>query len=219
MPLDPLGLSRREQTASDRKRQGEHNPESDRFAVQQPAGKPRRCFERMTESMAQIEQSPLAKLALIPRHDRRFHTTAHRDRVLARGAAGEQLSPIALQPREEIRIRDQSVFDDLGIAGAEFASRQRVQKRGIGEDQYRLVKGADQILSMARVDGSLAADRGINLRKQRRRNLHVIKATANNRSGETGASTVKLFDFSPAGTVMQVEPMPAPASADSVAAR
>src|SRR6516165_12258950 len=39
---------------------------------------------------------------------------------------------------------------------------------------------------MARVDGSLAADRGINLRKQRRRNLHVIKATANNRSRKTG---------------------------------
>src|SRR5271166_2296675 len=46
------------------------------------------------------------------------------------------------------------------------------------------MKGTNEVLSMARVDGSLAADRGIDLCKQRRRNLHAIEAAANNRSGE-----------------------------------
>ena len=54
-----------------------------------------------------------------------------------------------LQPGEERGIADQAVFRDLGIAGAEFARRQRVEQRGVGEDQARLVEGADEVLAVA----------------------------------------------------------------------
>ena len=66
----------------------------------------------------------------------------------ARRAAGKHLAPVLLQPGEEFRPVDQPVFGDLGIAGAEFARRQRVERAGIGEHQLRLVEHADQVLAV-----------------------------------------------------------------------
>ena len=77
------------------------------------------------------------------------------------GAAGEDVLPVCFQPGEEVGVAEQAVFGDLGIAGAEFARRQRVEQRGVGDHQDRLVEGADQILAVARIDAGLAADRGI----------------------------------------------------------
>ena len=51
----------------------------------QPIGKPARRFQRMAESVAEIEQRPLAGLALVARDDRGLGAAAHRDGVLARG--------------------------------------------------------------------------------------------------------------------------------------
>ena len=42
----------------------------------------------------------------------------------------------------------------------------------VGQHQARLVKGADQVLALGRVDPGLAADRTVDLRQQRRRDLH-----------------------------------------------
>ena len=53
-------------------------------------------------------------------------------------------------------------------------------------DQDRLVEGADQILAVGGIDRGLAADRGIDLRQQRGRNLHVIEAAPHYRRGEAG---------------------------------
>ena len=77
----------------------------------------------------------------------------------APGAAGEDVLPVRLQPGEERGVAEQSVFGDLGIAGAEFALRQRVEQRGVGDHQDRLMEGADQILAVAGIDAGLAADR------------------------------------------------------------
>ena len=40
-----------------------------------------------------------------------------------------------------------------------IAGRQRVEQRGVGDHQDRLVEGADQILAVTRIDAGLAADR------------------------------------------------------------
>ncbi len=113
----------------------------------------------MAESVAEIEQRALAGLALVARDDAGLAAAADRDGVLARRAAGKHILPVGLQPGEERGIAEQTVFGDLGIAGAEFAFRQRVEQRGVGDHQNRLMKGADQIFAVARIDAGLAADR------------------------------------------------------------
>ena len=55
---------------------------------------------------------------------------------------------------------------DLGIAGAKFARAQRVERADVGQHQRGLMKGADEVLAMRRIDRGLAADRGIDLREQ-----------------------------------------------------
>jgi hypothetical protein len=66
---------------------------------------------------------------------------------------------------KKVRLVDQPVFGDFGIAGAEFALGKRVQHIGVGEHEIRLMEDADQVLAMARIDAGLAADRGIDLRQ------------------------------------------------------
>ena len=106
--------------------------------------------------------------------------------MLARGAAREHVRPVGLQPGEEGGVAEQPVFGDLGVAGAEVALGQRVEQRGVGDDQHRLVEGADQVLAVRRVDAGLAADRRVDLRQQRRRHLHEIDAAAHAGRGKAG---------------------------------
>ena len=161
--------------------------------------------------------------------------------------AGEQVAPVGVEPLEETRVAQQAVFHHLGIAGAEFALRQRVEQRGVGHHQDRLIERADQILALAGVDRGLTADRGIDLRQQRGRHLHVIDAAANDRGGKAAEiadhaaaqrhddiaaldlcrqqrvadalEMRKLLLLSPAGTLTDDTPMPAPVSEASAAAR
>jgi hypothetical protein len=62
-----------------------------------------------------------------------------------------------------VKIAEYAIFGDLGVTGAKLARRQRVEHRGIGDHQHRLMKRAEQILAMRRVDSGLAADRGVDL--------------------------------------------------------
>ena len=184
--VDALGLGPRQQAAPRREFERERHAERDRLAVQQPAGEAGGRLERVPEGVAEIEQRPLAGLALVAADDRRLHAAAHRDGVLARGSAGEHLLPVGLEPGEEGGVAEQPVFGDLGIAGAELARRQRIEQRGVGDHQHRLMKGADQVLAVPRIDRGLAADRGIDLRQQRGRYLHVVETAADDRGGEAG---------------------------------
>jgi hypothetical protein len=136
--------------------------------------------------MAEIEQRPLAVLALVTRDDGSLHPATHRDGVLARGAACEQLAPVRLQPGEEAGIAEQAVFDDFGIAGAELPLGQRVEQRGICQHQHRLMKRADEILAVRGIDCGFAADGRVDLRKQRGGNLHIIETAPHEGSGKTG---------------------------------
>ncbi len=101
-------------------------------------------------------------------------------------AAGKDVAPIGFEPGKEAGVTEQSVFGDLGIAGAELARRQCIERRSIGEHQDRLMEGADQILAMRRIDRSLAADRGLDLRQECRWDLDIVEATPHHRSGEAG---------------------------------
>src|SRR5262249_11720758 len=51
-------------------------------------------------------------------------------------------------------------------------------------DQYRLVKRADEVLAVRRIDGGLAADRAVDLRQQSGRYLHIGKAAQQARGGK-----------------------------------
>ena len=158
--------------------------ERDRLAMQEFVGKAGRCLERMPEGVAEIEQRAVAGLALVARHDRGLAAARDRDRVLARRTAGEHVLPVRLQPGEEAGIAEQAELRDLRIAGAEVARGKRVEQRGIGDHQDRLMERADQVLAVARIDPGLAADRGIDLRQQRGRHLHDVEAAAQDRGGK-----------------------------------
>src|SRR6185503_1226104 len=120
----------------------------------------------------------LAGFALVARDDICLGAAADRDGVFARKVAGGLLArkntlPVLFQPSEERGVAEQPVFGDLGITGTEIAFGQGVEQRRIGDDQNGLVEGADQVLAQRGIDAGLAADRGIDLREQRRRHLHV----------------------------------------------
>ncbi len=107
-------------------------------------------------------------------------------RVSAAGSRSQTAWPSRFEPFEELGIADQPVFDDLAIAGAHFAARQCRKARRIGENQARLVEGAEQVLAGAGVDRGLAADRAVDLGEQGRRDLHEIDAAQQRRRGEPG---------------------------------
>src|SRR3546814_5535820 len=58
----------------------------------------------------------------------------------------------------------------------------------VGVDQHPpgLVEGADQVLAVPRVDPGLAADRTVDLRQQRRRDLHEVEAAERHRRRDSG---------------------------------
>ena len=117
-----------------------------------------------------------------------FALNAHAlgDRADARRAAAKTSVAIRLQPVEEVRVADQADLRHLGVAGAELALRQRVERVGVGEDQGGLQESADEVLAMPRVDAGLAADAGIDLRQQGGRHLHEAHAAPCDRRGEAG---------------------------------
>ena len=106
--------------------------------------------------------------------------------VLARRPAGEQVLPVCFQPGEEGGVAEQAVFGDLGIAGAELASGQRVEQRAIGDHHDRLMEGADQVLALGRINAGLAADRGVDLRQQCGGHLHEVQPAPDAGGCETG---------------------------------
>ena len=165
---------------------GQHHADGNAFAMEQPVGETGRGLQRMPERMAEIEQRAFAVFAFVARHDRGLGAAGGGDGVLARRAALENIGVVGLQPGEERFIAEHAIFGDFGIAGAELARRQRVEHRGVGDHQHRLVKRAEQILALRRIDPGLAADGRIDLRQQRGRHLHEIDAAAQDRRRKAG---------------------------------
>src|SRR5271168_2423711 len=117
----------------------------------------------MTESVAEIKQRPLAVFALVAGDYSCFATAGNRDGMFARGSAGKDVTPIGVEPVKKGRVAEKAIFDEFGIAGAEFARWQRVERRGVGEHEDRLMKSTDQVLAMGGIDCRFAADRGVHL--------------------------------------------------------
>ncbi len=89
-----------------REAEGEGHAGGDRLAVEQAIGEPRFGFQRMTESVAEVEQrAPPARLAFILADDAGLCRHALADRLEPRfGCAAEQLSHIGFAPGEEGHI-------------------------------------------------------------------------------------------------------------------
>ena len=116
--------------------------------------------------MSEIEQGTVAGFALVARHDLRLGAATGGDRLFTRDSAREYLAMMSLQPVEQLCIAQHAVFGDFGVARAELPWRQRIEHRRIGDHQHRLMKRADKILAVRRIDTGLAADRRIDLRQQ-----------------------------------------------------
>ena len=63
-------------------------------------------------------------------------------------------------------------LDHLGAAVVENGVGERGQSVRVAEDQRRLAECADEIFARRKIDRRLAADRGVDLRQKRRRNLY-----------------------------------------------
>ncbi len=141
----------------------------------------------MAERMAQIEQRTAAALRLVLGDDLGLGAATPLDRMQAgRRIALEDSSPMRLQPIEEGRVAQETVFRRFRIAGAQFAHVQRIQHIGVDQHQARLMEGADKVLAVPGVDAGLAADGGVHLGEQRRRDLHQADAALQDAGGESG---------------------------------
>lgn len=86
----------------------------------------------MAEAVAQIEQrADIPRLAFVGGDDPGLRRDAVRDGISARGGiAGQQRGAVRLAPGKEVRIVDQAIFDDFGIARTEFAAGRVVSVAG-----------------------------------------------------------------------------------------
>ena len=72
---------------------------------------------------------------------------------------------IGLDQREDLGVGDEAALHHLGQPGAQLRLRQSDQGLEVAQDSGRLVEGADQVLSLGRVDARLAADCGVHHRQ------------------------------------------------------
>ena len=106
MPAHAVRLLPRSKTETHREIERQHHAERHRLAMQQPVAEPGLGLQRMAEGMAEIQQRPVAGLALVGRDDVRLHAAADHD-----GAGQRRRFEIAdraafgFQPVEEIRRR------------------------------------------------------------------------------------------------------------------
>ena len=137
--------------------------------------------------MAEIQYGAPPGLSLVLGNDRGLDLTAALYRVRQRGGILlEQGLDGLLEPGEEICIRNCAVLDHLGEPGLQLPVRECAERSGIDQHDARLVERTDQVLATGVVNARLAADRGIDLREQRRRHLDERDAAQVGRGGEPG---------------------------------
>ena len=133
MRLDARRVVRTGEVHAGRETMRQRHAYGDAFAMDEPrAIILHGAFQRVAKRMAEIEQGPVAGLEFVARHNVSLGTAGLCDRLDTRCAAVEHVLPVLFQPGEEIRPVDKAVFGDLGIAGAEFAQRQRAQRFRVG---------------------------------------------------------------------------------------
>ena len=129
------------------------------------------------EGMAEVQDCAQILLAFVLGDHCRLDFARSRDAVSERvDVAREQLGHVVVQPVEQQRIPDAAVLDHFGEPGSEFPVRERGQRVRVRDDRQGLMKRTDQILAARVIDSGLAADRRVDLREQRRGDLHVAHA-------------------------------------------
>ena len=78
------------------------------------------------------------------------------------------------------------VLGHLAQPGAVLAFGEGREEVEVGDDADRLVERPDQVLALGQVHGRLPADRGVDHREQRRRDLHQCDAAVVHGGGEAG---------------------------------
>src|SRR5882724_7209252 len=132
----------------------------------------------MADGVAKVEHGPVIVLALVGLDYASFIFTGSDDDLGEQLAVqGEDFFQILLEQLKQVAVGDNTVFNHLSETGDELSARQRTQYRDIDQNQFRLVKSADQIL---------ASDAGINLGEQSRRHLHIRDTAQISRRSKAG---------------------------------
>ena len=114
--------------------------------------------------MAEVKKCPHTRFGFIFCDNAGFHCARSSYGVRGSlGIAGHNRFDIFIKPRVKICIAKQTVFDNFGIARCALTLGQRVQNIKISQHRQRLMKCADEIFAMRRVDTGFAAHRTIHL--------------------------------------------------------
>ena len=101
----------------------EDHADGDAFAMQQAVGVAGDLFQRVAESVAEIEQGADAGFLLVGEHEADLCLAGAGDGLGAGGAAVEDVVAMFLEPEVEGLVVDQAVLHHLGVAGGELARR------------------------------------------------------------------------------------------------
>src|ERR1700729_472402 len=140
----------------------------------------------MAKSMPEVEKRARSLLRFVSDDDTSLGRAADRDRFGPRWSTSEHVPPIRFQKFKKATVANEPILDDLSKAGAKIALAEGIEARDVGEHQRRLMKSADEVLSVSRIDSSLAAHAGVDLSEQCRWDLHQAQAPAHCRSAESG---------------------------------
>ncbi len=174
-----LGIGERELPLRDFERGGE--AEADCLAVQE-AAVAGDVLDGVGDRVAEIEQGSRAGALVLVLGD-----DGGLDRDVAGDERGEAVARrVRVEFAEHRGVADAGMLDDLGEALAVFAVGQGGEGGGVGQDEARLVEGADEVLAGPRVHSGLAADRAVNLRDDRGGDLDARDATLVDRGDEAG---------------------------------
>lgn len=146
-------------------------------------------FDSMARAMAEVEEFPQARFALI-RYDHialdldvACDDRGNKAEILRKELLGERG---LLQLAEERGVADDTVLDDLPAAVGKLLGCEGAEATHVGDDDARLPEGACKVLARRKVDGGLSAHRGIDHGQKARGNLGEPYAAHVGRCGEAG---------------------------------
>ncbi len=173
---------------SERKTDGgcQHHADGDRFAMDQLTVTAER-FKGMAKRVAVIENRTQTGLFFVTLNNPGLQLTAALYDLNQTALFHRlQFIPAGLKEREKVSIKDSAVLDHLGHAGPKFSPGQRGQSCDVNQHQAGLIKGPDQVLAARVINGGLAADAAVNLRKKSCRHLHERNSAQIGGCGITG---------------------------------
>src|SRR3954471_384216 len=158
----------------------------DGLAVQ-PGTVSRSGLDGVAEGMPEVEERPRARLALIGGDDSALELATALDPVDQRfRVALQELRQMGFQPFDEGQVEGQCVLDHFGEPCAQLALGKRIERREVGNHGARLVEGTDHVFAAWVIDRGLAADRRVDLREQRGRDLQQRHAALVDGGGKAG---------------------------------